>query len=166
MSNKMNTTDITTIVINQAECWYDYSSSDVDDVIPADADGVRDELIEVAENNFDDNTGDEWLMFCAIMMAEKVRNKIDWTKVRNETIKRFADRENAVPVIITKPLTLEQRVKNYLNNRPGSTAREILKELKKATPEMTKTEINSLLYKMKGKVFNCNTDPAPGWFVL
>ena len=49
---------------------------------------------------------------------------------------------------------------------PGSVAREILKEFKKETPNITKTEINSLLYKMKGKVFIASNDSAPKWSVM
>jgi len=89
---KINTTKMTEIVIAYGKNHFNWQSDDADHMVPDDADGVRNSLEDFAYNDFDEEylqESDDWLLFCSIMMTEKVCDLIDWTYVRNEILKEF-----------------------------------------------------------------------------
>jgi hypothetical protein len=109
-----------------------------------------------------ENGGKYDKLYYCVLKNDEYRTKVNWSYI----LQKVQATHNKQFVVESKPVSLEDRLKVFLMANPSSVARDILKEFKKATPEITKTEINSLLYKMKGKMFIASNDPAPKWSVM
>lgn len=63
---------------------------------------------------------------------------------------------------------LDTKILRFLNFNPGATVKEMLKAFKTKDPSLTKSDINSRLYKMliKKRLMKEGDKGVPNWFII
>ncbi|MDO8122561.1 helicase-related protein [Isoptericola sp. b490] len=70
------------------------------------------------------------------------------------------------PIIAAEPTTLEEAIARELGRAPLSTAREVARRLIDTSWNPTKSDVNSVLYRLAGTQFTMDDSPRPRWSLL
>lgn len=69
-----------------------------------------------------------------------------------------------------QPSTIQEHIESYLKDNPDKSAREIRRYLisidSEVTKEVTKKQINKILYSLSGKIFEKEGDLPPRWKLI